>query len=146
MDKGLMQVKERLSKELADYAMRKDISNANLDTIYKSVKSIYYLTTMEAMDEYSQAGNSRGNSMNNSSMESYMSGYSRGYSEARRGRDGDSDGRYSEGYSREGSYGSYGYSGHDSKEAMIEEMRTMMYKLEPRDKQAVQQCIERMQG
>ena len=139
-----MEVKERLSKELADYAMRKDISNANLDTIYKSVKSIYYLTTMEAMDKYSKAGRS----MDNTSMDSYMSGYSRGYSEARRGRDADSDGRYSEGYSRsmDGSYGSYEYSGHDVKESMIEKMRSMMYELDPKDKQAVQQCIERMQG
>lgn len=144
MDKGLMEVKERLSKELADYAMRKDISNANLDTIYKSIKSIYYLTTMEAMDKYSKAGRS----MDNTSMDSYMSGYSRGYSEARRGRDGDSDGRYSEGYSRsmDGSYNHFGFSGHDTKESMIEKMRSMMYELEPKDKQAVQQCIERMQG
>jgi hypothetical protein len=35
-------------------------------------------------------------------------------------------------------YESYGYSGHDSKEHLIREMRNMMQDLEPRAKQAVQ--------
>ena len=71
MDRGLIEVKDRLSKELVDYSKLKDISVANLDVIYKTVKSIYYLTTMEAIDEYSKSEKS----MN--SMDSYMSGYSR---------------------------------------------------------------------
>ena len=138
MDRGLIEVKDRLSKELVDYSKLKDISVANLDVIYKTVKSIYYLTTMEAMDEYSKSEKS----MN--SMDSYMSGYSRGYSEARRGRDGDSDGRYSEdAYSNRGSYG---YSMHDSKEHMIQELKRMMQDLEPREQQIVKNCINQMQG
>ena len=138
MDKGLLETKERLTKELVDYAKVKDISIANLDVIYKTVKSIYYLTTMEAMDEYSHTGKS----MAGNSMDSYMSGYSRGYSEARRSRDGDSDGRYNESY---GYSGAYGYSTHDSKEHMINELRRMMQELEPREKQIVENCINQMQ-
>ena len=43
-------------------------------------------------------------------------------------------------------YESYGYSGHDSKEHLIREMRNSMQDLEPRAKQAVQECINRMEG
>ena len=140
MDKGLKEAKEKLVQELVPYIRMKDISSANLDTIYKTVKSIYYLTTLEAMDEYSQDSYRR---MNTSmDMGSYMSGYNRGYSEARRGRDGDGDGRYNEAASY--GYQNYGYSGHDPKEHMIMKMQEMMQELEPRDKQAVQECISRI--
>ena len=74
-------------------------------------------------------------------MGSYMSGYSIGYSEASRGRDGDSDGRYSE---KSMGYSNYGYSGHDAKEHMINEMQRMMLELEPREQKAVQECISRI--
>ena len=113
MDKSLMEMKEKLCDELTDLVKKRDITVSDLDVIYKAVKSIYYLSTISAMDEYSQG----------SSMDSYMSGYSHGYSEARRGRDGDSDGRYSE-------RGSYGYSGHDNKEQIIKEMQRMIKQLE----------------
>lgn len=139
MEKGLIETKEKLTHELIPYVQMKDISSANLDTIYKTVKTIYYLTTMEAMDEYNQDSYSRLNS--SMDMGSYMSGYSRGYSEANRGRDGDSDERYSE---KSMGYSSYGYSGHDAKEHMIKEMQRMMLELEPREQKAVQECISRI--
>lgn len=140
MDKGLKQTKEKLVSELVPYVQMKDISSANLDTIYKTVKTIYYLTTMEAMDEYSQDSNRRmGTSMD---MGSYMSGFNRGYSEARRGRDGDGDGRYNETASY--GYTDYRYSGHDAKEHMIKEMQKMMKELDPREQQVVQECISRI--
>lgn len=140
MDKGLKQTKEKLVSELVPYVQMKDISSANLDTIYKTVKTIYYLTTMEAMDEYSQDSYRR---METSmDMGSYMSGYNRGYSEARRGRDGDGDGRYNEAASY--GYTDYRYSGHDAKEHMIKEMQKMMKELEPREQQVVQDCISRI--
>lgn len=94
-----------------------------------------------AMDDYSQDSYRRMETSRD--MGSYMSGYNRGYSEARRGRDGDGDGRYNEA----ASYGyntDYGYSGHDPKEHMIMEMQKMMQKLEPRDQQVVQDCISRI--
>lgn len=140
MDKGLKEAKEKLVRELVPYVQMKDISNSNLDTIYKTVKTIYYLTTMEAMDDYSQDSYRR---METSmDMGSYMSGYNRGYSEARRGRDGDGDGRYNESASY--GYQGYGYSGHDAKEHMIMKMEEMMQKLEPRDQKVVQECISRI--
>ena len=134
MEKGLIEIKDKLSKELAEYARIKDITNANLDVIYKTVKSIYYLTTMEAMDDYSK--------------DSYRSmDYSGRYGsyDGRAGRDGDSDGRYSERRSMDGSYESYGYSRHDPKDHLMNEMKRMMMDLQPREQQAVKECIERMQ-
>ena len=134
MDKGLKDTKEKLTRELVQYAQVKDISNANLDTIYKTVKTIYYLTTMEAMDEYNRGSERR----MNTSMDSYMSGYTKGYSEARMSRD--DEGRHNE----SASYGYYGYSGHDAKEHMIHEMQRMMQELDPREQQVVQECISRI--
>lgn len=135
MDKNLMETKEKLTKELTDLVKKRDITVGDLDVIYKSVKTIYYLTTIEAMGDYSQ-----------DSMGSYRGSY-RGSYDGRAGRDGDSDGRYSERRGRSMSaYDSYGYSGHESKEHLIQEMREMMHNLEPRAKQAVQECIERMEG
>lgn len=134
MDKQLMETKEKLTNELTGLVKKRDITVGDLDVIYKSVKTIYYLTTMEAMGDYSK-----------DSMGSY--GYSRGSYDGRAGRDGDSDGRYSEGRGRSmNAYESYGYSGHDSKEHLIREMRNTMQDLEPRAKQAVQECINRMEG
>lgn len=135
MDKNLMETKEKLTKELTDLVKKRDITVGDLDVIYKSVKTIYYLTTIEAMGDYSQ-----------DSMGDYRGSY-RGSYDGRAGRDGDSDGRYSErGYRSMNAYDNYGYSGHDSKEHLIREMRNMMQDLEPRAKQAVQECISRMEG
>jgi hypothetical protein len=135
MDKNLMETKEKLTKELTDLIKKRDITVGDLDVIYKSVKTIYYLTTIEARGDYSQ-----------DSMENYRGSY-RGSYDGRAGRDGDSDGRYSEGnYRSMKAYDNYGYSGHDSKEHLIREMRNMMQDLEPRAKQAVQECINRMEG
>ena len=131
MDKNLMETKEKLTKELTDLVKKRDITVGDLDVIYKSVKTIYYLTTIEAMGDYSQ-----------DSMSRYRGSY-----DGRAGRDGDSDGRYSESnYRSMKAYDNYGYSGHDSKEHLIREMRNMMQDLEPRAKQAVQECINRMEG
>jgi hypothetical protein len=142
MDKSLMEMKEKLTKELTELVNKRDITVSDLDVIYKAVKSIYYLTTIGAMNEYSQ--DSYGRSMDGRSMDmnSYRSGYSDGYSNARRGRDGDSDGRYSESYG----FGHSGYSGHDSKEHMIEDIRKMMPELGQREQQAAREFLNRIQG
>lgn len=136
MDKALMETKEKLTRELTDMVKKRDITVSDLDVIYKSVKTIYYLSTIEAMNEYSQ-DSYRG------SYDNYNS-YGRYSRDGRAGRDGDSDGRYSESYNRR--MESYGYSGHDTKEHMIREMKKMMQDLEPRDKQMVQDCINHMES
>ena len=138
MEHELMETKDKLTKELSDMVKKRDITVGDLDVIYKAVKTIYYLTTMKAMSDYSQDSSYR-----NSEMASYMSGYGRGYSEARRGRDGDGDGRYNEGASY--GFGDYRYSGHDAKEHIIKEMQKMMQDLDSRDQQAVKECISRIQ-
>ena len=134
MDKTLTEAKEKLTRELTEMVQKRDITVSDLDVIYKAVKTIYYLSTIEAMSEYSQDSYRGG-------YNSYEGRYSR---DGRAGRDGDSDGRYSEGYSRR--MGSYGYSGHDSKEHLIQEMKSIMHQLDPREKQLVQDCINRMEG
>lgn len=92
-----------------------------------------------------------------------MDGQSRDYSmdgnsmDGRRGRDGDSDGRYSE----EGSYrrgrdarGRYtsndsydGYSRHTEKERMIEKLRTMADSTgTEKERMAIMRCIDQLEG
>ena len=132
MDKSLQDMKERLTRELTEMVAKRDITVGDLDVIYKAVKSIYYLFTIGAMDEYSAEGSMK---MNTSEMGSYMSGYNEGYSEARRSRG--SDGRYMSSMR--------GFSGHDSKMYMISEMEKMMQELDPRDQQAVRDCINKIQ-
>jgi hypothetical protein len=113
-----------------------DMTTSDLDNIYKMIDIIKDITTIEAMRNAEKDGYSRVGSYN-SYDDSY--GYSMNYSNARRGRDGDSDGRYSEdnSYRRgrdargrytsrdEGSSYRDGYSGH-TKEQMVEKLEQMM--------------------
>lgn len=79
-----------------------DITPTELDNIYKAVKSMYYIKTMDAMKEY-------GNSYEGS----YARRYSRNSYDGRMGMDRDNDGRYSERrYSYRGS-SNRGYSRED---------------------------------
>ncbi len=71
-----------------------DISPTELDNVYKAVKTMYYIKTMDAMKEYS-----------NSYEGSYANRrYSRNSYDGRYGMDGDNDGRYSERAERRYSY------------------------------------------
>lgn len=82
-----------------------DISPTELDNIYKAVKTMYYIKTMDAMKDY-------GNSYDGSYVESRR--YSRNSYDGRMGMDRDNDGRYSE---RRYSYrGNRGYSRDDYRE------------------------------
>lgn len=108
---------------------------------------------------YNAGGSSnRGGSYDggNSGRGSYDGGsYDGGSYDGRRGRDGDSDGRYSE----EGSYrrgrdarGRYtsrdaGYSGHTDRERMIGKLETMMDDATTeRERKAIQRCIDQIEG
>ncbi len=76
----------------------------------------------------------------NMSNEGGMSGeYSRGNSYARRGRDGDGDGRYSEGGQ------SYGYSRDASRKKMVQKLETLMDDtMSENERTAIQDCINRI--
>lgn len=95
---------EMLEDELKQIVKKDDITPSELDSAYKAVDIIKDIKTIEAMEEanYSRAsydGYAYDNSYEGSYDGSYDN-YSRrggdGMSGARRGRDGDSDGRYSE--------------------------------------------------
>jgi hypothetical protein len=130
----LYDIQDMLEDELKKISKKDEISSTDLDNIYKMVDIVKDVTTVEAMHKAEQEGYSR----------DYARDYSRGYSEdyadaygsyARRGRDGDGDGRYSEDSSyRRGrdSMGRYtsrdsydGYSRH-SKEEMVDHLKEMM--------------------
>lgn len=90
-----------------------DISPTELDNVYKAVKTMYYIKTMDAMKEY---GNSYGGSYEGSYANRR---YSRNSYDGRYGMDGDSDGRYSERAERRYSYrgnSNRGYSRDDYRE------------------------------
>lgn len=130
----LYDIQDMLEDELKKISKKDEISSTDLDNIYKMVDIVKDVTTVEAMHKAGQEGYSR----------DYARDYSRGYSEdyadaygsyARRGRDGDGDGRYSEDSSyrrgrdamgRYTSRDSYdGYSRH-SKEEMVDHLKEMM--------------------
>lgn len=136
-----------------------DISPQELDNAYKAVDIIKDIKTIEAMQKAEEQGMFEGRSFDGNSMNSmdYSYGsmrmpyphvmyppsydsYDSYNSMARRGRDGDGDGRYSEDYSgrrgrdaRTGQYvsrdGSYGYSGHEDKEELKRKIQEMQTKL-----------------
>ena len=126
---------EMLDDELREVVKKGDISPTELDRVYKAVDIIKDIKTIEAMEDYSYDDYSRKYSYADENMSYNMSN-------ARRGRDGDGDGRYSEDasyrrggrgrYSREGSYNSYeqGYSGHDDKQQMLQKIEQMKKQIE----------------
>ena len=177
-------IKELLEDELKKIAKKGDISPTELENVYKAVKTINYATIIDAMEEekesgYSQRGYSRGmgayavnggypGSSYDGSYGSYNSydgsmsnrggmGMSNDYSrDGRAGRDGDSDGRYSEtgsyaqsnrgGSSMDG-YANRGYSRHTEKEKMIEKLEGMMNTVSnEKERQAIMQCISKLEG
>lgn len=186
-------LKEVLEDELKKITKKGEINPQELDGAYKAIDIIKDIATIKAMEKeypseggYSQMNNSYGMS-NDYSRNSYNDG-GRSYgpmwnrdtamghsmrdnsydysNDGRRGRDGDSDGRYSEDYSgrrgrdargrytsREGSYessydGSYerGYSRHSEKERMIDKLETMAdVASDTQTKRAIEQCIEKLE-
>lgn len=134
--KVLFDIQDMLEDELKKISKKEDITAMDLENIYKMVDIVKDITTVDAMHKAEQEGYSR----------DYARDYSRGYSEdysnaygsyrsydGRRGRDGDSDGRYSEdssyrrGRDAMGRYTSRdGYSGH-TKDDMVEHLQEMMH-------------------
>ena len=107
----LENLRENLCEELDKVAKKEEINTSDLEIIDKLTHSIKNLDKVM---------------LGNEMIEEY--GYSFGYSEARRGHDGDNDGRYNEGRSRDNrsyNYRSEGYSGHYD-DRSIEKFKHMM--------------------
>lgn len=140
---------DNLKDEIRELNKKGDISPTELDRAYKAVDIIKDIKTIEAMEQsggsfnYSnEDGYSRRGSYENYSNNSYNS--YEGNSNARRGRDGDGDGRYSEARGRDAmgrytsrdgnmsreNYSREGYSGHEEKEHMMQQIEQMKRKIE----------------
>lgn len=76
-----------LEYQLEDIVKKGDMTPTELDLVYKSVKTIYYIHTIKAMDEYSDDGYSRGHYDTSRGMDH---GYS--YRRGRYSRDTEHDG------------------------------------------------------
>lgn len=114
----LYDLKEKLCKELEEYAQKSNMNAGDLEMVHKltdTIKNVDKICALEEDGGYSEAGDYEGAS------------YGRGSSYANRGKHY-VRGHYSRdgrgGYSRDGRMG--GYSRHDSKEAMMEQAREMM--------------------
>ena len=122
---------ELLEDELHDIVRKGEISSTELEGAYKAVDIIKDIKTIEAMEDYSYDDYSRRNSYDGDNMSYNMS--REGMSNARRGRDGDGDGRYSERRGRDyrGRYTSrdMDYSG-DDKQQMLQKIKQMKQQLE----------------
>lgn len=122
----LRMLRDTLCEELENVAKKDNISTSDLDTIDKLAHSIKNLDKI-LMGEGSY----------NSYDRSY--GYDRSYdgSYARRGRDGDNDGRYNEGRSRDGY----------SRDHMTDKLRRMMDETSSdRERDTIMRCISKLEN
>ena len=155
--KALYELKEILEDEVKNMTKKGDITPQELENAYKITDILKDIETIKAMKEageqgqYSRAydyardgGSYDGNYSQRmyydggNSMNSYNN--SMNYSQARRGRDGDGDGRYSEDNSFRR------YSRHSEKDKMIDQLNNLMMnaQLSDREKAMVKDCISQL--
>ena len=151
---------DMLEKEVMEIEKKKDLDPQSLDNLFKLMTT---LKNTEKCMNYEEGGESYGNrssygrnynrsydGMSNRMMPHYS--YDDGMSMARRGRDGDGDGRYSEDNFRDSSYrgrgpyeNSYGYSRDNSRKKMVEKLTTLMDDtMSEHDRNAIMDCIDRI--
>ena len=153
--KALYDLKEILEDEIKQMTKKGDITPQELENAYKATDIIKDIETIKAMKEageqgmYSQAydyARDGGSYDGNYSQRMYNSYNSYDNSYARRGRDGDGDGRYSEaGSYNRGNYNSRDYSRHSEKEMMIDNLESMMKSAKSeKEREAIRQCIQKL--
>ena len=141
--KHLEELKESIKRELEKFAKQGDVSVGTLEKIHKLSDTYKNLCKIEMLEEesdggYSEARGGRTRSsyaMGGSSYDDDMM-----YSERRgRGRNAkrDSMGRYS---SDGGSYDG-GYSRHDAKDWMMNQLGEMMEDADPKEREALKECM-----
>ena len=143
----LSQLNDMLEEQVEGIIKKGDISPTELDNAMKAVKTMNYIETIKAMKEYGSEGSNPGQSNRGSSYRGSYNSYDSSY-DGRRGRDGDSDGRYSEdnsyrrGRDAMGRYTSRdGYS-RDEKEEMISKLEKMMNSAKSEmERQTIMECI-----
>lgn len=166
-------LRDMLEKEVTEIEKKGNLDPQGLDNLYKLMTALKVTDRCiereggESYDgSYNRGRSNRSNRSNRSydSMESMEMesmrmmpwAYEDGMSNARRGRDGDGDGRYNEsrdnfrGYTNRGrsneSRGSYEYSRDNSRKKMIQKLETLMDDtLSEYERQAIMDCINRIQ-
>ena len=130
------ELKEKLCEEVDEIARKPEMSAGDLEAIHKLTDTIKNLDKIEMLEDggYSQAGYRDGGSS-----------YNRGSSYANRGKHY-VRGHYSrDGYSMEGRVNRGGYSRHDAKEAMMEQMEMLMEQAgSEREREAIRRCISQL--
>lgn len=134
----MYELKEKLCKELDEIAGKGELGAGDLEIIHKLTDTIKNLDKIEMLEDdgYSQPGYGREGG----------SSYNRGSSYANRGKHY-VRGHYSrEGYSNEGRSGRGGYSRHDAKEAMMEQMEMLMDQAgNERERDAIRRCMSQLE-
>lgn len=141
--KHLEELKESIKRELEKFAKQGDVSVGTLEKIHKLSDTYKNLCKIEMLEEESEGGYSEARGGRTRS--SYAIGGSSYdddmmYSERRgRGRNAkrDSMGRYS---SDGGSYDG-GYSRHDAKDWMMNQLGEMMEDADPKEREALKECM-----
>ena len=165
-------LRDMLEKEVTEIERKGNLDPQGLDNLYKLMTALKVTDkciereggeSYESRKSYGR-GRSNDGSYNRSyeSMESRESmgmmpwAYEDGMSNARRGRDGDGDGRYNEsrdnfrGYTNRGrsneSGRSYEYSRDNSRKKMVQKLETLMDDtMSEYERQAIMDCINRIQ-
>ena len=131
------ELKEKLCEELDEIARKPEMGAGDLEIIHKLTDTIKNLDKIEMLEDggYSQAGYRDGGSS-----------YNRGSSYANRGKHY-VRGHYSrDGYSNEGRGSRGGYSRHDAKEAMMEQMEMLMDQAgSEREREAIRRCMSQLE-
>lgn len=161
-------LRDMLDKEVTEIEKKGTLDTPTLDNLYKLMSTIKYTDKCidrEKGGEMSYDNRSYGYGMSNDGMSnrnsnrmmpwgyrSYDDSYDMGMSNARRGRDGDGDGRYSEDNFRDRSYrgresyeNSYGYSRDTAKKKMVEKLTTLMDDtMSENERNAIMDCIDKI--
>ena len=130
----MYELKEKLCDELDEIARKGELGAGDLEIVHKLTDTIKNLDKIEMLEDggYSQAGDWE--------MEGRGS-YNRGSSY--RGRKRDSMGRYS----RDGRMMRGGYSRHDAKEAMMDQMEDLMAQAgSEKEREAIRRCMNQLEN
>ena len=135
----LYNIKDLIEDELKDISKKGELTDTDLDNVYKMVDICKDITTIEAMKEsrYSRDYSEDYPMSYDGSYRSYARGGSYEGSSAIRGRDGDGDGRYSE----RGSYRD-GYSGHEETKEKLE--RLMRKAGSEQERESIRRIMEQL--
>ena len=129
----MYELKDKLCKELDEIARKGELGAGDLEIVHKLTDTIKNLDKIEMLEDggYSQAGD----------WEIEGRAYNRGNSYARRKRD--SMGRYA----RDGRMMRGGYSRHDAKEAMMDQMEDLMAQAgSEKEREAIRRCMNQLEN